>query len=281
MQPTIFISHISEESEVAVALKKLIKENFPQTLNIFVSSDGESIKMGRDWLNKVLKDLRSCAAQIIICSPKSVTREWINLEAGAALCRDIPIIPACHSGMIPIKLPIPLLLRQTAKLTDIEGMKKVIGDLAEVLNVNHPNIDFTKFVTGIKEFEDRYTFWDECNLAFGIIASIDSKIIPYLHSHSYLDIDLPEKSICAIEPLIPFLRSKELLNLRRTGRNTVLAPFVPRTESRTASPNTNTDNEDSLTKDLGGVYYGCKINKLSKLDAIMASPQFKPIPSTL
>ena len=124
MQPIVFISNISEEAEVAAALKELVKDNFPQTLDIFVSSDGESIKMGRDWLDKVLKALRSCVVQIIICSPKSVTREWINLEAGAALARDIPIIPACHSGMIPIKLPVPLLLRQTAKLTDIEGMKK-------------------------------------------------------------------------------------------------------------------------------------------------------------
>jgi hypothetical protein len=253
MERLIFISHITEETEVATALKKLIEDHFPQPLNIFVSSDGESIKMGRDWLNTVLKALRTCPVQIIICSSKSVTREWVNLEVGAALSRDIPIIPACHSGMTPSKLPIPLLLRQTARLTDIDGMKKIVGDLAEVLGVSAPDIDFATFVAGIKAFEDRYTFWDECNSAFGIIGSVHPKIIPLLRSNFRLDMDLPENSINSIERVLPFLRSNELLNFRRIGRSSVMSGGG-----------------------VDGVFNGCELFKLSKLDAIMASPHFKP-----
>ena len=44
----IFISHITEEAEVAISLKELIEQHFPGPPKIFVSSDGESIKMGRD-----------------------------------------------------------------------------------------------------------------------------------------------------------------------------------------------------------------------------------------
>ena len=47
-EPDIFISHISEEAEVAIALKELIEQHFPGPPKVFVSSDGESIKMGRD-----------------------------------------------------------------------------------------------------------------------------------------------------------------------------------------------------------------------------------------
>jgi|ERR1039458_409946 hypothetical protein len=276
MERLIFISHITEETEIATALQELIRDNFPQPLNIFVSSDGESIKMGRDWPKIVLTQLRECTVQIVICSPKSVTREWINLETGAALVRDIPIIPVCHSGTIPSKLPIPLLLRLGVKLTDIEKMKVMIDNLAHDLNVQPPTIDFTKFIASIRAFEERNTFWDDCNSAFGIIAGIHSKIIPSLRSHSCLDMDLPEKSICAIEQLIPFLHSRELLSFHRTGRDTVWGPFVPKGESEAVEPNLNAP---ANKMNFGGTCYGCELKKLSKLDAIMASPHFKPTTS--
>jgi hypothetical protein len=279
MEGLIFISHIAEETEVATALQKLIKDNFPQPLNIFVSSDGESIKMGRDWPKIVLTKLRECTVQIVICSPKSVTREWINLETGAALVREnIPIIPVCHSGTIPSKLPIPLLLRQGVKLTDIEKMKVMIDNLAHDLNIQTPTIDFTKFIESIRAFEDRYTFWDDCNSAFGIIVGIHPKIIPSLCTHSYLEMDLPEKSICAIEQLIPFLRSRELLSFHRTGGSFTWAPFVPKGESEAVEPNLNAPANNV---NFGGTCYGCELKKLSKLDAIMASPHFKPTISQL
>ena len=42
-RPIVFISHISEESAIAVTIKKLIDESFLGMLDVFVSSDnGES-----------------------------------------------------------------------------------------------------------------------------------------------------------------------------------------------------------------------------------------------
>jgi hypothetical protein len=83
----IFISRITEEAEVATALQEPIRDNFPQPLNIFVFSDGESIKMGRDWPEIVQTQSKECTVQIVICCPKSITKEWIILETGAALVR--------------------------------------------------------------------------------------------------------------------------------------------------------------------------------------------------
>jgi hypothetical protein len=88
MENLIFISRITEEAGVATALRELIRDNFPEPLNIFVSSDGESIKMGRDWPKIVLTKSTECTAQIVICCPKSVTKAWINLETSAALVRE-------------------------------------------------------------------------------------------------------------------------------------------------------------------------------------------------
>ena len=77
-----------------------------------MSSDTDSISAGEEWLQSVAKALRECAVVVILCSPESVKRPWINFEAGAAWMRDIPLVPVCHLGLLPRDLPIPLSLRQ-------------------------------------------------------------------------------------------------------------------------------------------------------------------------
>ena len=248
MKPLVFISHITEEAEVAKALKGLIEPHFLGLLEVFVSSDGESIKMGQKWLDTVAAASKRCALQIVVCSPKSVTRPWVNFEAGAAWIRDVPVIPLCHSGMTPSQLPIPLSLLQAATLADVAGMNLVIPVLAQALSATTPKVDLTAFAERIRAFEERYTFWDECNAAFRVIAGAHPRIIPMLSSHSCLDMNLPERNIIAIENVVPFLQSKELLRFHRVGRSTTMHP--------------------------GGEFHGCKLLKLAKLDATIASPHF-------
>ena len=202
-----------------MAVKDIIERHIPGPPKVFVSSDGESIKMGRDWLETVLKALGTCKAEVVVCSPKSVTRPWLNLEAGAALIRGIPVIPACHSGMAPPGLPLPLLLRQTSELTEIGGVERICRDLAGALHLGTAEIDFTRSVATIKGFEERYMFWDRCNAAFAAIAAAHPKIIALLRCHSCLEVDLPQRSAASIEDVLPFLRSNELLDFRSVGRS--------------------------------------------------------------
>jgi len=256
MKPLVFISHIAEEAEVAKALKELIEPHFLGLLDVFVSSDGASIKMGQKWLDTVSAALKDCAIQVVVCSPKSVARPWVNFEAGAAWVREVPVIPLCHSGMTPSQLPIPLSLLQAANLTDVGGMRLVITVLAQALAASAPRVDLTAFVERIRAFEEHYTFWDQCNSAFGVIVGIAPDIIPALRSSPGLDMDLPELSVAAIEKLSGFLRSNELLDFHRLGRSGVIA-----------------DSETGY----GGEYCGCELLKLPKLDATMASPHFKPL----
>ncbi len=46
----VFISHITEEKEIAQALKSLVESTFLHMIEVFVSSDPTSIKLGRQWL---------------------------------------------------------------------------------------------------------------------------------------------------------------------------------------------------------------------------------------
>ena len=105
----IFISHIHEDAEIALAIKKFLMEMlrmsftlmrirgiFPRTgsaqsilqfhkpLDIFVSSDPERILPGEDWLAQMKLALESAIIVIPLLTRQSLTRPWVNFETGAA-----------------------------------------------------------------------------------------------------------------------------------------------------------------------------------------------------
>lgn len=114
----IFLSHIHEESELAVLIKDALEQEFSGFVEVFVSSDGTSIPAGSNFLRRIEDGLVNCIGAIYLISPKSVKRNWINFELGAVWIRnainirssgpEIPTVPFCHSGTTPATLPAPL-----------------------------------------------------------------------------------------------------------------------------------------------------------------------------
>jgi len=90
-KPTIFISHISEEKELATILKKHLENDFLELIEVFVSSDTESIFAGSNWLDSISSALRDACTELVLCSKASVNRPWINFEAGAGWMKKIPV----------------------------------------------------------------------------------------------------------------------------------------------------------------------------------------------
>jgi len=100
-KPTIFISHISEEAALATWLKKQLLETFLNHPAIFVSSDGNTIQAGAIWLDELSNSLQKAQVGLVLCSQESVTRPWVNFEAGAIWLRGILLVPICHSNLSP------------------------------------------------------------------------------------------------------------------------------------------------------------------------------------
>lgn len=152
----VFISHISEEREIALALKNLVETAFLGLIEVFVSSDANSIRLGRKWLDTITTGLKACKVEIIIASPASVKRPWVNFEAGAGWVRDIPVIPLCHSGMTPSTLPTPLSELQAALATDKDELARLVPDLAEAIGSHQPTIDWSAFIDAVQKYEAAY-----------------------------------------------------------------------------------------------------------------------------
>lgn len=246
-KPLLFISHITEEKELALSFKNLVETNFLGMLEVFVSSDENSISMGQKWLNNITDGLKKCAIEIVICSPKSIQRPWINFEAGAGWVRDIPVIPLCHSGMEPSQLPMPLNLLQAAKANEVSSLKLVFPVLAKALGANNPATDFTDFVNEVKEFEAKYTFWDSCNHIFRELHKIHFNIIDTLKSGNDVALNLMESDISGMHHLFGFLKHHNIADFVQTG--------VMEIRSH-------------------GAFYVCKIVPLPKLSALWNDTNF-------
>lgn len=107
----VFISHIHEEKDVALALHRLIEAQLGSAVGsnveVFLSSDRFQWHAGEDWLKRIKAELSEANVVVVLLSPQSLARHWINLEAGAAWVLDRTIIPALHSGLSLGELPRP------------------------------------------------------------------------------------------------------------------------------------------------------------------------------
>jgi hypothetical protein len=156
----LFISHISKESALAQVLKERLLADFAGHLEVFVSSDRSSIGAGTKWLDEVDQALKQADLVVVMASPESVTRPWVNFEAGAVWLRGTRLIPACHSGMTPATLPTPLNMLQAIDFADATGLQKLYDAVAAMLGKASPKVNFDamaqRFAQVVAEYQEAW-----------------------------------------------------------------------------------------------------------------------------
>lgn len=148
----IFLSHSTQEQEIARAFKKIIEDNFLKMVSVFIASDHDSISSGSKWLDNITSSLKDCSIQIILCSPESITKPWVNFESGSGWVREIPVIPLCYAGLDKNNLKPPLSLLQSANAENEEDLGNIIKTIADTLGSTPPSIDFSHFIESINNF---------------------------------------------------------------------------------------------------------------------------------
>ncbi len=134
----IFVSHITDEAEVAALLKESIEEDFAGAVELFASSDVGAINTSDDWLDAVQRAMAEAVAVVVLCSKSSVHRPWVQFEVGAAWMKEIPIIPVCHSGLRLIDLDEPLSRLQGLELGTEAGIKRLYLAVSSLLGLTKP-----------------------------------------------------------------------------------------------------------------------------------------------
>ncbi|MHB0977664.1 MAG: TIR domain-containing protein [Candidatus Aquicultorales bacterium] len=137
----IFISHITEESRLASAFKNWIGSTFPE-VDVFVSSEVDDIPGGSKWLNELDTALVAAAVFVVLCSPESLKRPWINFEMGCGWIKRVPVIPVCHSGQRKGSLPPPVSTFQALELENERFVDDFLKSLCTHLGLSEvPSVD--------------------------------------------------------------------------------------------------------------------------------------------
>jgi TIR domain len=145
----VFISHITEDATVAARLKLKLTEDFLGQLTVFQSSDTESIGAGEVWFSSLGDALRGSSVFIVLCSPRSIERPWVNFEAGAAWILKLPLIPVCFAGQRPGELPMPFSAHQALELADAPGLRRLYGRIAQILGFQLPARDYAELAADL------------------------------------------------------------------------------------------------------------------------------------
>lgn len=125
-KPTIFFSHSSVDKEMVLTIKGKIDDITGGVLDIFLTSDGQSIPFGTNWVHKIEEGLNNAAIMFLFMTPNSVNSNWVNFEAGFAYSKGIKVIPV-GIGVDIAQLKAPISLLQGFNVTSGEGLNNFIS----------------------------------------------------------------------------------------------------------------------------------------------------------
>lgn len=166
----IFISFIHEEAEVAAALQQLIRAKLERDDDVFLASEWQ-IYAGEDWLRKITAELRESKVVVLLLSPCSVRRPWVNFEAGGAWLASKVLIPVRHAGLALERLPTPYSSLQSLVIpNDVEYLITSIHHHLHPPPMHLPLMpfriddpDFARFRSAVECFNATYQFGDDGN----------------------------------------------------------------------------------------------------------------------
>jgi hypothetical protein len=226
-KPLIFLSHIAEEAQLAQAFRESIEKNFLGMVDIFVSSDGSTIGLGTNWLDQITEGLRSTQAILTFCSPASISRPWINFEAGAGWARNIEIAPLCHSGIRPVDLPLPLNLLQGVEAHNPEKLGEVYKLIARKVGCVPPTVDLAPLANTVVEFETVYVVKLKASSSLRAIGKLWPELIVELKKASAIasegveewKVDLVREHLMALQEqkLLEFAYNRTRIMLSDSG----------------------------------------------------------------
>lgn len=140
----IFISHDSEDQNLALLLKRLLEDVIG--VNVFCTSDIHAIEGGKVWFNQIMTALRRARVCITILTPASIHSRWVMFESGGTFAlawgreATLRMIPIVAGGLRRSSLPNPFDLIQARDLRNADGVRQLCREVADVFNLKNSSI---------------------------------------------------------------------------------------------------------------------------------------------
>jgi hypothetical protein len=126
----VFLSHSSRDKKQLVPFKKALEEKTNGTIQFFLSSDGQSIPLGHNWVASVEHSLDEAKLAFVFLTPNSVGSPWVAFEAGFMHSKKIRVIPVALPGIELGQVAPPVGLLQGFNMHSHDAMNNVF----EILN---------------------------------------------------------------------------------------------------------------------------------------------------
>lgn len=155
-KPTIFFSHSSKDRDAILPIKEKLMKVTCGVIQIFMSSDGQSIPFGNNWVHKIEEGLNNAKIMFVFVTPMSIKSGWIYFEAGFAYSKGIDVIPV-GIGVDIGSIKPPLNLLQGFNITSGESLNNFVTVINKNLNLTfEPSFseeDFKLLDNAIEEAE--------------------------------------------------------------------------------------------------------------------------------
>jgi uncharacterized protein YegL len=145
-KPILFISHIHEDAQIAKCVKKFLDESFLGIFDIFVSSDGASIRAGENWSSSTEHALLRAELVVALITDNAKDRRWIYFECGGAYFARKRVIPVCCRGFKIADLAAPLSWLQAIDGSHSESVERLIYDIAVSCKLRPPRTNLSELV---------------------------------------------------------------------------------------------------------------------------------------
>jgi hypothetical protein len=133
----IFLCYATEDSRLAKLLQKELENEYKMAFKIFRAQDYRSIKPGDEWWENIKEALQNYPLTLVLATPLSILKPWINFEAGASIGSRSSLVPICAYGL-RIKdlkdLQSPLYVKQALDLHSLDGIRELFRIVAETFD---------------------------------------------------------------------------------------------------------------------------------------------------
>lgn len=153
-KPTIFFSHSAKDRNVILPIKEKLIKITSGVIQIFMSSDGQSIPFGNNWIHKIEDGLNNAKIMFVFVTPTSIESGWIYFEAGFAYSKGIDVIPV-GVGIDIGSIRPPLSLLQGFNITSSESLNNFVTVINKNFDLSfEPTFDEEDFAHLFRDFRE-------------------------------------------------------------------------------------------------------------------------------
>src|ERR1700730_1057289 len=128
-KPTLFLSHAAKDSRSIVVLKDRLMALTGGAIDMFVSSDGQSVPFGRNWVYELEEALKRAKLMFVFLSPAALDSRWVSFESGFAYALGVHVVPVGISGVDLAAVGPPLGLLQGFNIRSAQTMNNLVSTI--------------------------------------------------------------------------------------------------------------------------------------------------------